>query len=273
MEQKEQAGLNFMEKTKKLIAEKKKEARERAEKSSTDNSRIKKVPKKKAVNKIKKFIYRNSLIPSRYRDKTLNNFKLDNLPQNDIEVYKDIRKYSLNPAEKLKEGKGLIFSGRRGNGKTHLTVGVAKKFIEYFANQEYPRDEKYKYGIISRSSNWTPVYFVNVNRTLLKIQENFDKKPDEKEIKRHWISDKIRSSKLVIFDDIFSENPTDWRLSVVHGWLNDRYDFKKTTLFTTNVDLKNFLKDSEDERLQRMVSRIREMCYPHIYQLKGEDKR
>lgn len=262
-----------MEKTKKLIAEKKKEAKKRAQNNSTDNSGIKKIPKKKAVSKIKNFIYQNSLIPSRYRNKTLDNFKLDGLPKNDIEVYKEIKKYSLNPKKNLKDGRGFIFTGRRGNGKTHLSVGVAKKFIEYFAEKEYPKDEKYKYGIISRSSNWTPVYFVNVNRSLLKIQENFDKAPDEKDIKRHWISEKIRTSKLVIFDDIFSENPTDWRLSVVHGWLNDRYDFKKTTFFTTNVNLQSFLKDSEDERLQRMVSRIREMCYPHIYQLQGEDKR
>ena len=61
----------------------------------------------------------------------------------------------------------------------------------------------------------------------------------------------------IVLDDFGTVKPTDWVMEVLYLIINTRYEFKRTTVFTSNLTLKELGDLLQDHRL---VSRIERMC-------------
>ncbi len=146
-------------------------------------------------------------------------------------------------------GKGLLFVGSLGVGKTHLAVGVLRRLIQ----------ERGVRGI-----------FCDYGALLKEIQQSYNPRNS---ITEFDLLDPILTAEVLVLDDLGAQKPTDWVWDNVALILNTRYNNKLTTLVTTNYpDLPpggGALTDAEraareqtlgDRIGERMRSRLAEMC-------------
>lgn len=143
------------------------------------------------------------------------------------------------------EKNGLLFTGPKGTGKTHLAAAIANQLMDQ--------------GV--------PVVFATMIDLLAKIKASFDKdrsgasRESEETIMRLY-----KNVDLLIIDDIGKEQPTEWALAKIYQIVNARYEDYKPMILTSNY--------SADELVHRMtpaggdkytadatVDRILEMTY------------
>jgi len=146
-------------------------------------------------------------------------------------------------------GKGLLFIGSLGVGKTHLAVGVLRRLLK----------ERGARGI-----------FCDYGALLKDIQMSFNPRSSASE---YDLIDPILTTEVLVLDDLGAQKPTDWAWDNVALILNTRYNNKLTTIVTTNYsDLPpggGAQTDAEragreltlgDRIGERMRSRLAEMC-------------
>lgn len=108
----------------------------------------------------------------------------------------------------------LILSGKAGCGKTHLSVALLREFLK-----------------TDRASE-KKVKFIPVIELLLELRRSFDAgKESENEfdiIKRYSTLD------LLLLDDLGAEKISDWTISSLYVILNNRYNYCRPTIITTN---------------------------------------
>lgn len=75
---------------------------------------------------------------------------------------------------------------------------------------------------------------------------------------------------LLILDDFASERKSDYMYEVLYNIVNDRYNARKTMIFTSNMTTEETVNPKEP-RIQRIMSRIWEMTTP--VELTGQDRR
>jgi DNA replication protein DnaC len=144
-----------------------------------------------------------------------------------------------------------MFVGLAGHGKTHLAVGVLKALIEEKKCQGY-----------------------SAIRALLKqIQNTYNPRTEATE---HELLRRVVETEVLLLDDLGSTKPTAWVLDTVAHVLTSRYNYKRTTLVTTNfANLPSAAGGREDtlgDRIgERMRSRLAEMCVS--LDVQGEDFR
>jgi DNA replication protein DnaC len=151
-------------------------------------------------------------------------------------------------------GRGLMFVGLSGRGKTHLAVGVLRALIE----------EKGCQGL-----------FCDYGDLLKQIQNSYNPRSETSE---YELLSPVLEAQVLVLDDLGSAKPTTWVLDTVAHVLNARYSHKRTTIITTNfpnrptaggaVPQEPTLGDRIGERMR---SRLAEMCV--CIELKGEDFR
>jgi DNA replication protein DnaC len=151
-------------------------------------------------------------------------------------------------------GRGLMFVGQAGRGKTHLAVGVLRALIE----------EKGCEGL-----------FCDYGDLLKQIQNSYNPRSETSE---YELLDPVLEAQVLVLDDLGSAKPTTWVLDTVAHVLNSRYSKKRTTIITTNFPNKPVPrgKTQADPTLgdrigDRMLSRLAEMCV--CIELLGEDFR
>jgi DNA replication protein DnaC len=150
------------------------------------------------------------------------------------------------------DGRGLMFVGLAGRGKTHLAVGVLKALIE----------EKRCQGL-----------FCDYGELLKQIQNTYNPRTETTE---HELLRPVLETEVLLLDDLGSTKPTAWVLDTVAHVLTSRYNYKRTTLVTTNfANLPPATGGREDtlgDRIgERMRSRLAEMCVS--LDVQGEDFR
>jgi DNA replication protein DnaC len=146
-------------------------------------------------------------------------------------------------------GKGILFVGSLGTGKTHLAVGILRRLIQ----------ERGAHGI-----------FCDYGALIKEIQKSFSPTtgPTEADILMP-----ILNTEILVLDDLGAQKPTDWVWDNIALILNTRYNNKLTTIITTNYpDLppaSGSLSDPEraareftlgDRIGERIRSRLAEMC-------------
>lgn len=152
--------------------------------------------------------------------------------------------------ESKNTGRGLVFSGPVGVGKTHLAVSILQRLMD-------------KYGVQG--------LFYEFGALLKEIQNSYNPVSQTTELK---VLAPIYEAEVLVLDELGSTKPTDWVRDTMMQIINTRYNDKKTTIFTTNYLDKR--RKENDETLEdrigvRLRSRVYEMCKTVI--IEGEDYR
>lgn len=173
-----------------------------------------------------KRIVDESNIPSRFLDRRLSNFIAENLGQQT--ALEACQSYAAHFAEMRNIGRSLIFVGKPGTGKTHLAVGIAHEIMY---------------------QGYTALYS-SVLRALRSVKDGFSATGESETavVKRLAVPD------LLILDEAGISYETDAEAMILYEIVNQRYEEKKPTLFTSNYTLAE-LKTVMGERV---IDRLRE---------------
>ena len=161
------------------------------------------------------------------------------------------------------DGRGLLFVGTVGVGKTHLAVAVLKELL--------------RKGV--------PALFCDYRDLLKQVQNSYNPSVQTTEME---LLRPIFETDVLLLDELGAVKPTEWVWDTVSHVLNTRYNHKRTTLITTNfpdlpphsteepTDTFRARRAAREETLgdritERMRSRLHEMCKK--IELAGKDFR
>jgi DNA replication protein DnaC len=188
-------------------------------------------------------------IPARYRDCTLDTFHVyhgaDRLLGEALTTARRfVDEYPVDTA-----GKGLLFTGPMGVGKTHLAVGVLQRLVR----------ERGVKGL-----------FCDYRELLKGIQNSYNPEVRTTELE---LLQPIFAAEVLVLDDLGAQKPNEWVWDTVALILNTRYNDRQTTIITTNyadlpagsgsqTDLERAAREQTlgDRIGDRMLSRLAEMC-------------
>jgi len=188
-------------------------------------------------------------IPARYRDCTLDSFEIyheadRSLGEALLTARRFVDEYPAGTA-----GKGLLFLGPMGVGKTHLAVGVLQRLIR----------ERGVKGL-----------FCDYRELLKSIQNSYNPEVRTTELE---LLRPIFSAEVLVLDDLGAQKPNEWVWDTVALILNTRYNDRQTTIITTNyqdlqagggnqTDAERAAREQTlgDRIGDRMLSRLAEMC-------------
>jgi DNA replication protein DnaC len=109
-------------------------------------------------------------------------------------------------------GKGLLFSGSMGVGKTHLAVGVLQRLVR----------ERGAKGL-----------FCDYRELLKSIQNSYNQDVRTTELE---LLKPVFAAEVLVLDDLGAQKPNEWVWDTVALILNTRYNDRQTTIITTNYD-------------------------------------
>src|SRR5580692_6361720 len=189
-------------------------------------------------------------IPERYRHYTLDGYETafrgadPSLGRAHLTARKFVEAYPVDTA-----GKGLLFTGAIGVGKTHLAVGVLRRLVQ----------ERGVRGL-----------FCDYRELLKNIQNSYNTQVNTTELE---LLKPVFAAEVLVLDDLGAQKPSEWMWDTVALILNTRYNNKQSTLITTNYpDLPAGAGEKSDaeraareptlgDRIgERMRSRLSEMC-------------
>ena len=140
----------------------------------------------------------------------------------------------------LQSGKGLLFYGTVGTGKTFAAACIANALIDK--------------GIPCLMTN-----FARVTNIVSSMRDE-----------RKKFLDGLNRYSLLIIDDLASERGTDYMVEMVQSVIDARYRARLPLIVTTNLTGEE-LKRPADIRKERLYSRLFEMCLP--VEINGADRR
>jgi DNA replication protein DnaC len=189
-------------------------------------------------------------IPERYRQYTLDGYETafpgahSTLGQALLTARRFVEAYPVDTA-----GKGLLFTGSIGVGKTHLAVGVLRRLIQ----------ERGVKGL-----------FCDYRELLKSIQNSYNPQVQTTELE---LMRPVFAAEVLVLDDLGAQKPNEWVWDTVALILNSRYNDKLTTIITTNYpdlpagggNLAEAERAAREQTLgdrigDRMRSRLAEMC-------------
>ena len=188
-------------------------------------------------------------IPGRYRDCSLDSFEIYHGADRSLSNALLTARNFVKEFPAGTEGKGLLFTGTMGVGKTHLAVGVLQRLV---------RDRGVK-GL-----------FCDYRELLKNIQNSYNPQVNTTELE---LLKPLFQAEVLVLDDLGAQKPNEWVWDTVALILNTRYNDRQTTIITTNYSIAaagNGAR-SEAERAareqtlgdrigDRMLSRLAEMC-------------
>src|SRR6266700_5569999 len=199
-------------------------------------------------------------IPERYRHYDLDGFEIirgadPSLGRAHMTARHFVDAYPVDTA-----GRGLLFTGSIGVGKTHLAVGVLRRLIR----------ERGVKGL-----------FCDYRELLKSIQNSYNPQVSTTELE---LLKPVFNAEVLVLDDLGAQKPNEWVWDTVALILNTRYNNKQTTIITTNYpdlpagagNLSSPERAAREQTLgdrigDRMRSRLAEMCVR--VEMKGEDFR
>lgn len=158
----------------------------------------------------------------------------------DSKVSKIARNYVENFDEFAKSGKGILFYGTVGTGKTFLSACIVNALID----------------------KGHPCLCTNFARITNNLQHTFDGKQE--------YLDRLNKFDLLVIDDLASERDTEYMGEIVMNIIDSRYRSQKPIIITTNLT-KEELRNPTNIRRERVFSRLFEMCM--MVEVSGADKR
>lgn len=176
-------------------------------------------------------------LPEAFKDMALSNFKTDvyklEKSQEVINTVIGILKlYLVNLESHKATGKGLyIYSDTKGSGKTRIAVSLASELMK-------------KYNMQVKFSTSTSI--------LNEIKRTWDR---DNEYNESDLLDALSTTQVLIIDDFGTEEVRGWIDEKFYSIINERYQNKKITIYTSNLPLGD-LKYGD-----RIKSRVKETTY------------
>ena len=158
-------------------------------------------------------------IPPKYEACTFENFATDisGDPKNTLMRALNIcRQYAQGFRLDDPEGRtprGLLLIGPPGVGKTHLAVATLRDLILNF-------------GVHGR--------FIDFTSFISRIQSTFDPSSEES---KHDVIDPVLEAEVLVLDELGAQKLTPFTQDMLYLVLNTRYNQRRATLFTTNLQL------------------------------------
>lgn len=182
----------------------------------------------------------NELRNMGFPDVEMKNWTFINDDQANADVSEIARRYVANFPKMLEKGKGLLFHGNVGSGKTYIAACIANALI----------DKGY------------PCLVTNFPRLINTISGMY-------EGKQQYI-DGLNKFDLLVIDDLAAERDTEYMNETVQNIIDNRYRCGKPMIVTTNLSIEE-IKHPSDIKKQRTYSRLTEMCF--YVQLISKDRR
>src|SRR5712692_10170943 len=150
------------------------------------------------------------------------------------------------------DGRGLLFVGPVGVGKTHLAVALLRELIERYQ----VRGLFYQFGALLR-----------------RIQDSYNPVSQTSEL---GVLGPVFEADVLVLDELGASKPTDWVRDTMMQIINTRYNDKRLTIFTTNYFDERKNGNDTGEILEDRIgvplrSRLYEMCKTVV--IEGEDYR
>lgn len=175
-----------------------------------------------------------------FPESDMQNWNFNNDDGANEKISKVSHNYVDNFDKMLAKGKGLLFYGTVGTGKTFYSACIANALL----------DKAY------------PCLMTNFSRLVNTISGMF-------EGKQEYI-DGLNRYALLVIDDLAAERDTEYMNEIVQTIIDSRYRAGLPTIITTNLTADE-IKNPADIRKQRTYSRLLEMCIP--VEVKGADRR
>lgn len=174
-------------------------------------------------------------IPERYRDITFDEIERRGMPTESdwVDAFMKVHGYSHYLEKRIADGDGLILYGSNGNLKTSLAVAVLRQYIDSGG-----------YG------KFMPMCtLAHKLRAMWAIDAH----------EANEYHDKLAKTKLLVIDDLGAEDTQkDWVMTEIESILAERYNNRKSTIITTNLDKRQLVGTYS----MRIMDRLREsaMC-------------
>lgn len=184
---------------------------------------------------------RTAKIPTEYVNATVKEFD-PNIYAGAINIEK--AKYAKQVAirfvekyDKIKEmGKGLyLYSHTKGAGKTHLAISIANALIQKYRVQ--------------------PLYISSVN-LLNEIKKTFQ---SDNNNTTYDLLQTFKEAEVLIIDDLGVEKATDWSEEIITQIFEERMNYKRITIITSNIAINQLSKKYPTGRIE---SRIEKTTFP-----------
>ena len=194
-------------------------------------------------------LFQAARIPARYQHCTLQGYDAGDSDSKwvaKIEADRIINDYLVI------DGRGLVFVGPVGVGKTHLAVALLRELIERYQ----VRGLFYQFGALLR-----------------RIQDSYNPISQTSELA---VLGPVFEADVLVLDELGASKPTDWVRDTMMQIINTRYNDKRLTIFTTNYSDKRKNEKDPTELLEDRIgvalrSRLYEMC--KTVEIEGDDYR
>ena len=179
-------------------------------------------------------------IPPAFKDMNLKNFSISAYKKEESQrkihlVYKCVIKYIEHFSEEYDKGRGLyLYSSIKGSGKTRMAASIGNELIRMGYQ----------------------VKFAGSMNIVQEIKKSWDK---DNQLSESKLLDQLSDVEILIIDDFGTEKRQDnqdwWINNRFYQIVNERYESKRVTIYTSNFLLKNIGYD------ERIKNRIREMTF------------
>ena len=172
-------------------------------------------------------------IPVIYQDAHLGNFRTPIYSDQDTVrlMNKIIKVWYQNFKENFEKGKGLyLWSSTKGSGKTRMAIILLNEIL----------DSHRIFG-----------YFATSTQIINEIKNSWN---DDTQSESELLT-KLSKYRVLVIDDFGTELPKQWINERFYHIINERYNHRKLTIYTSNHDLDSLLYDD------RIIDRIYESTY------------
>lgn len=182
-------------------------------------------------------------IPRRFQGLALDREPVRSILMNHPQA-SDYRDFCLHVAERLDEGRGMWFKGDRGTGKTTLAMLISIHAL--------------------RARRSVAIY--TAPKLLEAIRATYGDQPG---MSLTELVDRLRTVDLLHIEDLAVPRTNEWVLEQLYTIINDRYQDRRSVIFTADVER---LADLEERIGHRTASRLIDLCGEPIL-MHGEDYR